>query len=1109
MTLLGLFQALLCRLSGSEDLVVGSPIAGRTRAELEPLIGFFVNTLVLRSDLSGDPGLRELLRRVKAGALAAYAHQDVPFERLVEELSPERDLGRTPFFQAMFSLQNASATGESVNLSGLELRRVPIASRTAKFELELALSELGGEILGAAEYSTDLFDRATIARLLRGYEVMLAGAVDAIDGADGADGVDAIDRPLSELPLFAASERHQMLWEWNDSSVEAPATPATPEAIDFEERFENQAARTPDAVAAACEGGELSFAELSRRAAAVASALTERGVGPGVLVALLAERGLDFLVAMLGVLKAGGVYLPLDPRHPVGRHVQVLEQTAAPVLLAAADLLSAVREAMSPLPEGRRPRHYAGIENLLASGRNAVPPRRPSPGDLAYVIFTSGSTGVPKGVMIERRGMLNHLEAKIRGLELSAEDRVAQTASQTFDISIWQMLAPLMVGGRLEIFRDDTVQNPSHLLSGIVDRRITVLETVPSLLRVLVEEEGRAAARVQLPELRWMIPTGEALPLDLCREWLRRYPEIPLVNAYGPTECADDVTHQVILGRPDWEAWVRVPIGRPLGNLRLHVLDRRSQLLPIGVAGELCVGGVGVGRGYFGEPRQTAATFVPDPFAREAGARLYRTGDVARQLPDGTFDLLGRIDHQVKVRGFRIELGEIEAALARHPALEEAVVIVREDRPGDRWLVAYAVAAGERPTVEALRRFLLERLPGYMIPAAFVFLDSLPLTLNGKLDRRALPAPAREADDFAELAAPRDVLELELIAVWQEVLRTQPIGIRDDFFELGGHSLLAVRLTALLRQRFGRDVPLAVLFQQRTIEGLAGVWRNGSQAAATVSPLLTLRATGSLPALFLAHPAGGGLKGYQRLAQHLGPEHPIHGFHARGLMTEEEPYATLEEMASAYVDALRRFQPAGPYRLGGMSMGALVVFEMARKLEEQGEELALLALLDPPPPNLEAVAGLPEIDDVPLLALFAFEAGLAIDTEPLGRLGDEERLVHVAEKAVEAGLVPEEAGLKTGIEFLRRTLKVFKGSERASQRYVPGAYSGRVDLLLAAQTMEGGPKPQDDGGWSRLCSTPPVIHTVPGNHNTILREPNVRKVAELLRQLLKDGMADE
>ena len=808
MVLLAGFKTVLARTLGQDRIVLGMPIANRNRVEVEGLIGFFANTLVLYADLAGNPSFREALGRVRETALGSYTHQDMPFEYLVQELRPPRDMSRTPIFQLMFNyLQNYAL--QPMEVPGLKLTAQEVHNSGVPFDLDLNMWATTDGFRGAADYNTDLFDRTTVVRLLGHFETLLASAAAEPD------------RRLSELSLLPRAERHQVIWEWNDVAVEMSAE------VSFQQLFEAQVDRTPSAVAAVCQGVEMTYAELDSRADVVAGGLTRQGVGPGVVVALLVERGLDFLTAVLGVFKAGGAYLPLDPRYPARRHVQVLQQSGAPVLVTTADLVPFVEEALSMMPAAGRPDALLAIEDLLALPATGRPPVCATARDLAYVIYTSGSTGVPKGVMIEHRGMINHLWAKILGLPLVASDRIAQTASQTFDISVWQLLAALVLGGRVEIFPDETAQDPQRLLEGIERGRITILETVPSLLRVLVEEAERGAVRPGLASLRWMIPTGEALPPELTASWLRLYPDIPLLNAYGPTECSDDVTHAVVRTWPEEGAPPRVPIGRPVANLHLHVVDRYLQPLPIGIPGELCVGGTGVGRGYLDEPARTADMFVPDPFAVEPAARMYRTGDLVRQLTDGSFDFLGRIDHQVKVRGFRIELGEIEAVLAEDPRVRQTVVVTREleGAKGDPRLVAYVVQAdGPAVSSEDLRALVGERLPDYMVPAAVVFLESLPLTPNGKIDRKALPAPdAVQLAIQAEYVAPRNSTEQALARIWADLLGLERVGVHDDFFHLGGHSLLAARVVSRVREAFRVELPLATFFEESTLGNLAEV----------------------------------------------------------------------------------------------------------------------------------------------------------------------------------------------------------------------------------------------------------------------------------------------
>ncbi|HEX6289408.1 MAG TPA: amino acid adenylation domain-containing protein, partial [Herpetosiphonaceae bacterium] len=816
MTLLTAFQALLARYSRQTDIVVGTPIANRRHAELESLIGFFVNTLVLRADLGGNPPFDEALDRVREVCLGAYAHQDLPFEILVDQLQPTRDLSRVPLFQVLFALQNAPLP--ALDLPGLSLQPVPIDSGAAKFDLTLFIEETPRGISGMVEYATDLFEANTIARLVGHYQNVLQALV-----ADPR-------KRLADVTLLTDDERRQLVAAWNATQVELPDGC-------LHQIFEAQVARTPDATAVVFGERSLTYRELNERANRLARTLAQRGVGPDCVVALYAERSINFLVAILAIFKAGGAYLPLDPLYPAGRVGQIVSQSRPTLALVTSPLAEAFDQALQPLAAERRPLALT-IEELAQDDDPADNlPTRATSRNLAYVIYTSGSTGVPKGAMVEHRGMLNHALAKVADLRLTAADRVAQTASQSFDISVWQFLSALLVGGQVHIFPDVIARDPLRLLAEVERGTISILEIVPSLLRALLDEldrDDRSAPR--LAALRWLMLTGEALPPDVCRAWLQVYPQIALLNAYGPTECSDDVTHHAILAPPPADA-IHIPIGRPIANTRLYIVDDRLEPVPIGVPGQLCVGGLGVGRGYLDDPLRTAAVFVPDPFSSHPGARLYKTGDLARYQPDGTIIFLGRVDHQVKVRGFRIELGEIEAALSAHPDVREAVVLARADG-GHTRLVAYVVeqenkGAGhaepetwnvERGTWSSeLRAYLKDRLPDYMLPASFVLLDALPLTPNGKLDRHGLPAPEAARPELEALfVAPRTPEEHTLADIWTMILRLDQVGIHDNFFELGGDSIRSIQIIAKANQAGLRLTPQD-LFQHQTIAELAAV----------------------------------------------------------------------------------------------------------------------------------------------------------------------------------------------------------------------------------------------------------------------------------------------
>jgi amino acid adenylation domain-containing protein len=781
MVLLAGLQALLSRYTGQEDVSVGSPIAGRTRAELEGLIGFFVNTLVLRTDLSGGPGLAALAGRAREVALGAYAHQELPFEKLVEALRVERDLSRTPLFQVMLILQNAPLP--ELRSGPLRLSPQPVHTGTAKFDLTLALTETGEGLEGWLEYSTERFEAVTVERLGSHLLCLLEG------------GAAEPEWELRDLPLLADRERLQLLGEWSGEA--GPA--AEPEAC-LHELFEAQARRTPEAVALVCGAERLSYAELARQAEAVAARLMSLGVGPETAVGVCAPRGTALVAGLLGVLKAGGMYLPLDPAYPAERLRLMLEDTGASLVLTQG-------EAQERLPASGARRvlleeilEESGAEPAPTAGRRAV-----WPGQLAYVIYTSGSTGRPKGVAIEHRAAVRMVRWAGEAFARTELSGVLASTSICFDLSVFELFAPLAYGGRVIL-----AANALELAELPAAGEVTLINTVPSAMAELVRL-GAVPGSVRAVSL-----AGEALPGRLSRQ-LYDLGVQRVVNLYGPSE---DTTYSTV-------SWVapeeRQPaIGRPLGGSRAYVVDAGGRLAPAGVAGELYLGGGKLARGYLGRPELTAQRFVPDPYGRLSGGRLYRTGDRVRFRGDGELEFLGRLDGQVKVRGFRIELGEIEAVLGEHERVREAVVTVREDEPGDRRLVGYLVAEGEAPGVEELRTHLRRRLPEPMVPTAWVVLAALPRTPNGKVDRKALPAPAgTRAGSQADYLAPRTPTEQRLAELWAGLLRIERVGVHDNFFDLGGHSLLATQAVSQIRQSFGVELPLRQLFEHPTLAELA------------------------------------------------------------------------------------------------------------------------------------------------------------------------------------------------------------------------------------------------------------------------------------------------
>ena len=813
MTLLGVFQCLLCRYTGHDDVAVGSLIANRNQMQFERLIGMFANTIVLRTDLSGDPTFTEVLRRVRQVTLDAYRNQDLPIEEILRALQVARSRDRKPLFQIMFILQNAMGAAPAV--PGLSTHFVDVDPRIARFDLTLELAEVDGRITGWFEYSTDLFEGSTIARMAEHLRTLLQAIVTNPE------------QPMSRLPLLPASERHRVVTDWNNTGIDFSRRG------DFSERLARQIKRAPGATAISTGQERLDYRELGRRSSAIAHRLTLEGIGPEKVVALLAERGANLLSAITAVQRVGGAFVCLDPALPATRLAEIARSSGAALLLAGQGSAAALKELLSEWPARERGRvlmledlikpRSAGSRSAGSRPARSRPPARARASNLAYLIYTSGSTGVPKGVMIEQRGLLNHLNSLISELGLSATDVIAQTAPQSFVISVWQFLAGPMVGARVHICADEIVRDPALLAQEIDREAVTVLQIVPSLLRQILERAAREPAMRAFGRLRLLVSTGESLPGDLCRAWLRQFPDVPLINAYGSSECSDDVAlHRLTAASAPAAS---APIGRAIPNASLYVLDSHAQPVPIGLAGELWVGGAGVGRGYLNDPQQTQQRFIPDPFSNRRGARLFKTGDLARWRGDGMLECLGRIDHQVKIRGYRIELKEIEHVLREHTDVQAAIVLQHHDAGSEPRLVAYIVTAATSQLAKAddLRAFLKAKLPGYMIPADFVFVDRIPLNPHGKVDRSALlaiPRSTRPANG-AQVVAPRDATEKALAGIWTDLLKVEKIGIADNFFDLGGHSLLAGRVVSRIANAFGVSLPIRAVFEAPTVDALA------------------------------------------------------------------------------------------------------------------------------------------------------------------------------------------------------------------------------------------------------------------------------------------------
>ncbi|HEY3568484.1 MAG TPA: amino acid adenylation domain-containing protein [Thermoanaerobaculia bacterium] len=1081
MALFAAFAAALHRETGAAALPVGLPVANRSRGEIEGLIGFFVNTLVLRGDLSGDPDFPALLGRARATVLGALSHQDLPFERLVDELRLPRDPYRPPLLRVTFQLQTASDQGD-LELPGVTLTPFAGGDEAAKFDLVVNLFETGEGVSGVFLYDADLFDAATAARLAGHFGVLLDAWI-----AEPA-------RRLADLPLLAPTERHQLLVEWNPAAV-----PEEGGRLCLHRQLEAQVDRAPEAMALSMEGERLTYAELDARANRIARHLQASGVRPGDRVALLLERSAGMVAAILGVLKAGAAYVPIDPTSPAERIAFLREDSGAALLIGAGDL------------------EAAGSQD---GSRLDVPVAPDFP---AYVIYTSGSTGRPKGVVVTHANVGRLFTATDPWFDFGPEDVWTLFHSYAFDFSVWEIWGALLYGGRLVVVPYWVSRSPEAFFDLLAAERVTVLNQTPSAFRQLLwASEGKPADLA----LRYVVFGGEALEPASLAPWIARYGDRPrLINMYGITETTVHVTYRPV-GEGDLTAGSR--IGVPIPDLAVHLLDGALQPVPIGVPGEIHVGGAGLAQGYLGRPELTAERFVPDPFSGSPGARLYRSGDLARRLSDGDLEYLGRADQQVKIRGFRIELGEIEAALAGQPGVREAVVLAREDAPGDRRLVAYVAGGASDPAV--LRQALAERLPDYMIPAAFVFLEALPLTGNGKIDRKALPAPEAAAAPAAELREARDPLEAWLLGQFRDALGLpagREIGIDDDFFALGGTSITSAIFAHRLQEALRETFHVVAIFDHPTVAALADHLRErhpegarritgeegapAAQGSFERSILVPIQegAPGRRP-LFCVHSVGGEVVAYRPLARHLGPEQPVWG-----LQSPDPPLESIPEMAEHYLAAVRSLQPAGPYRIAGWSMGGAVAYEMARQLEAAGETTEVLAMIDAV--SAASWFGEQQWSDTEMLGLFAVAMvylhdvdipadldlpqalgvppGFDLSTLDVSGLSLDDALAAALDLGRQVGLLPP--GLAP--EELRRIFERFRANRVSLSFYQPETYGGDLHLFRARGQAGMGDDPTL--GWSRLVTGQIHIFDCPGDHYTILRE-EVEGLAVQLRELL-------
>ncbi len=1098
MTLLAAFNTLLYRYTSTEDIVVGSPIASRVNSEI------FVNAVALRTDMSGNPRFQELLERVRKVALLAQNHQDLPFEMLVEELQPQRDLSYSPLFQVMFVMEG-DVSLQKIEVSSLTASPWVVEDTRAKFDLTLFLEQTSNGLVGKWVYNTDLFDADTIERMNGHFQTMLVGIVAQPQ------------QPISELPLLTAKERQQYL-EWNNTQTDYPLDKC------IHQLFEEQVKRTPDAVAVVFEQQQLTYWELNSRANQLAHYLRTLGIGSDVLVGICIERSLEMVVGLLGILKAGGAYVPLDARLPQERLTFMLEDAQISVLLTEQSLLE------SDSIQGIAQTICLDTDwEIIAQQSESNPAPGVVADNLAYVIYTSGSTGKPKGVMLSHRSLCNHMCWMQATFPLTEKDKVLQKTPFSFDASVWEFYAPLLAGAQLLVAKPGGHQDSAYLLKLIAEKKVTTVQLVPSLLQMLLEQGGIETC----DSLKHVFCGGEALPVTLVEGLLTNL-NVNLHNLYGPTEACIDATAWTCKRRIDG----LVPIGRPISNTQIYILDPHGQPVPIGVRGELHIGGAGLARGYFNRPELTALKFIPNPFSNEPSSRLYKTGDVARYLPNGDIEYISRIDNQVKIRGFRIELLEIEVLLAKHPEIREIAVIVREDVPGDKRLVAYIVPNQDQiPTVKDLRDFLSQQLPNYMIPSAFVTLDALPLTPSGKVDRRTLLA-YNLPSNFVSLGttpqadngivdsrvlpntsriildtgfdAKRNPTEEILVAIWAEVLGLKQIGIHDNFFELGGHSLLAMRLFNEIEKTLGTRLSLATLFQKQTIAELATILHQEESSQEWESLVMIQQGKPTKPPLFCIHAIWGNVLFYRKLAHYLLPDQPFYGLQAQGLDGKRSPLTSIPEMASQYIKEMQRIQPLGPYFLGGFSLGGQIAFEVARQLHALGQEVRLLAVFDCGAPvvtqySVDATNTKPKT----LWELSFSHLNNLLNLKPQDKKNYLWERINWHLRAGKASIF-----YKSYLRYIKRSfinlriLDVAAANHQAFRSYVPQEiYPGKVTLFLSASSLQ---KLEDDPKlWDKAATGGVEIYQIPGAiHTTLMEEPSVRLLAEKLTVCLQQVQAD-
>jgi amino acid adenylation domain-containing protein len=1062
-------DTVLYRYTGTDDILLGLPIGDRDLPELQSTIGFLLHTHVLRTALSSDITFRELLSRVQKGVLDLYAHRTVPFDQVVRKLQPERNPSYSPLFQVMLNWRDRDQQLDFIGLEGLAVESLMASADTCKFDLFFFVTDTGDEIWLELEYNTDLFDHDRISRLLGHYQTVL----DAVVADPGT--------AVGEIPLLTTDEYKQVVFDWNHTQVDFP------EEQYVDQLIEKQIGHVPNRIAVSCGNERLTYRQLGERVSQLAGYLQQSGVRRNDLVAICVERSVDMIVGLLGIMRAGAAYLPLDPIFPPERLAFML-QDAQPSILLTQERLRAL------LPQSE----------VLVVALDAMPPStgippiaaaKHGPGDLAYVLYTSGSTGTPKGVQIPHRALVNFMLSMQREPGITANDTLLALTTLSFDIAGLELYLPLTVGAHLVIASSEVARDGKQLLALMKNAEITIMQATPVTWRMLLDAGWYGDQNLTV------LCGGESWSSELAMQLLSRCKS--LWNMYGPTET----TIWSAISRVQAEGHVR--IGQPIANTSLYVLDQCNQPAAVGIPGELHIGGRGLALGYLGRTELTEQRFIPHPFSAQ-NEKLYKTGDLVRRLADGSIEFLRRLDHQIKLRGFRIELGEIESLLGRQPGIKQCIVTLQELDQDDRRLAAYIVLDNrdKAPTIDELRNTLKQQLPAYMVPSTFSILNSMPLTANGKIDRKALSVSTVTGISGSTVeASPRDAIESTLVQIWEKLLQVHPVGIRSNFFDLGGYSMLVFRLFAEVNKTYHSSLPIATIFTAPTIEQLAEVMRGrafeqapiqpGSRNSVGHSAIVPIQSYGSAAPLFIIHGVQGHIVGFQQIATLLGSDQPVYGVQAQTNVPDEPALLRLEDQAAYYVSNIRSIQPQGPYRLLGYCFGGLVALEIAQQLHALGQEVELLGLLDSH--NRDCILAAHQDNSTAI----RFGAHLERFLSSFRELPFFKKVTFIPEKLVIriqrwSYKSAHRIGVRSVPSFMKSTEDILRV---AADHYRPQPWHGRLTLFRTA--LQPDARLPWDLGWAPLAKEGVEICDLPGDHWTIFREPNIFVLAKQLRDHLE------